>query len=175
MRVIVVLQQFIAFLIVFRRASASGEQYVRLTERRIAVETNLVSFAQDRIAMAHSEQLWAVALVGAMNAFIASHSKRLLGGFQRWVLVSGVSVTSIVALLFIWSRHFIFMHYDDLAKAALGATVSGSPCPPDRVAPYLVFIAAWSGVCLYSLVVIGAATIATRMLFSSPTTIRKTP
>ena len=125
---------------------------------------DLVSFAQDRIATALTEQLWAVALVGALNGFIASHSKELLGGFRRSVLVAGVSITSTLALFFIWSRHFIFMHYDGLAKAAIGAATPGALCPPDRVSPTLGFIAAWSGVFLYSLVVAGAAVVAVRML-----------
>ena len=125
---------------------------------------DVVSFAQDRIATAVSEQLWAVALVGALNAFVASHSEKLLDGFRRSVLIAGIAFTSTLALFFIWSRHLIFMHYDGLAKAALGASTPGALCPTDRVAPTLVFIAGWSGVWLYTLVVLGATIIAIRML-----------
>lgn len=129
------------------------------------MEADLVSFAQDRIAMAHSEQLWAVALVGAMNAFTASHARLLLGGFRRWMLVSGISVISSLALLFLWSRHFVFMHYDAIAKAELG-TAGESLLRPDRVPPVFVSLVAWSGVWLYTLVVVGAAAMAIRMLFA---------
>lgn len=130
------------------------------------MEADLVSFAQDRIATAYSEQVWAVALVGAMNVFIANHAKRLLRVFDRWALVLGDAVTSGLALLFIWSRHFIFMHYDRLAKEAVGPTAAGSLVTPDHVAPFLIDVAAWSGVLLYTLVVLGAVAVAIRILFA---------
>jgi hypothetical protein len=105
--------------------------------------------------------------VGALTACVASHSEKLLAGFKRSILVVGIVFTSTLALFFIWSRHFIFMHYDGLAKAALGVSTPGALCTPDRVAPTLVFIAGWSGVWLYTLVVVGASIIAIRMLFAT--------
>jgi hypothetical protein len=121
----------------------------------------------ERMSAAHQEQTWAVALVGGMNAFVASHAARLLKGFGPRVLQMAVGVISLFALGFVWSRHFIFMHYDDGVKAVLALDAAGSLSSPDRVPEFLSFMARWSGVTLYSLIISGLYAVAARVIATS--------
>ncbi len=131
------------------------------------MQIDCLSFFQERIATAYQEQIWAVALVGGMNAFIANHAGRILIGLNRWLLQTAVAVVSILAIGFVWSRHFIFMHYDGCIKNILASTASGSICLPDHVTQFYAFAARWSGVVLYSLIILGLYLVAARMIAKS--------
>ncbi len=120
-----------------------------------------LDFYLDRMARAYQEQVWAVALVGGLCVFVAAHAERLLGAFNLWTVTWAVVLLSVLTLAFVWSRHFIFVNYDRRTKAALETAASG---PVDGVPPALVALARWSGVSLYSLIVIGLAVTALRML-----------
>jgi hypothetical protein len=146
-------------------ASAEFEPLGVLTEESVQVE--YLGFFQERMATAYQEQTWAVALVGGMNAFVASHASRLLKAFKHWFLQVAVGVVSLFALGFVWSRHFIFMHYDDSVKALLALDAAGSLCSPDKVPESLSLMARWSGVTLYSLIIFGLYTVAARMIAKS--------
>jgi hypothetical protein len=128
------------------------------------MEPDLLGFFQDRIASAYEEQRWAIALVGALNGFLAGYARRFLTGVRSWVLVAVVLLLSAFALLFVWSRHFIFMFYDGCAKMLLESTPYGMQCTADRLHPAMAFLARWSGVTLYSLIIIGLAVAAMMML-----------
>ena len=60
-----------------------------------------------------------MALVCAMNAFIASNATLLLKGFPLWLLQSGISIFSLLTIAFVLVRHRIFAHYDTFIKEDL--------------------------------------------------------
>ncbi|MCG6964247.1 MAG: hypothetical protein LJE95_13385 [Acidobacteria bacterium] len=120
-----------------------------------------LDFYLNRMARAYQEQVWAVALVGGLCVFVAAHAERLLGAFNLWTVTRAVVLLSVLTLAFVWSRHFIFVNYDRRTKAALESAASGSV---DGVPPALAALARWSGISLYSLIVIGLAVTALRML-----------
>ena len=128
------------------------------------MQPDFLGFFQERMATAYQEQTWAVAIVGALNAFVASHASLLLRGFRRWLVLTAVWLTSILALGFVWSRHLIYLHYDECVKAALNVAASGYLCGPSRVQPLYSFLARWSGVTLYSLIIVGLFFTAIRLV-----------
>ena len=131
------------------------------------MQPDFLGFFQERISTAYEEQTWAVALVGGMNAFIASHAERLLKGLNYWIVQTAVAIISLFALGFVWSRHFIFMRYDDCVKANLASNASGFICPQVHVSEIQIFLARWSGVVLYSLIIIGLYIVASRIIAGS--------
>lgn len=119
------------------------------------MEVDLLGFFKDRMARAYEEQVWAVALIGAMNGFIISKVRDLVSAIKPSIIILGTYVTTALALLFIWSRHAVFVHYDDLAKRIMDKTASGILGRFYGVTPAASELAGWSGVVLYSLLVIG--------------------
>lgn len=130
----------------------------------------LLGFFQNRMATAYQEQTWAVALAGAMNAFIASHAGLLLDGFSFWVLAAGISLLSLFALAFVWSRHCIFMHYDRCVKKELEKESSDAIRSRSDIPKHRERLARWSGVTLYALIIGGLWIIALRMLIVATNT-----
>jgi len=128
------------------------------------VESDLLSYFVDRTGRAYEEQIWAVALVGAMAGFLFTQAERVVAVVRRSLLVVGVWATCILALVFIWSRHFIFVHYDTLARATLDMNAPGALGSPDRVPPVARLLAGWSGVSLYTIIVVAMTIVAVRAL-----------
>ncbi len=128
------------------------------------MESELLGFFQDRMKTAYQEQTWVVALVGAMNAFIASNSEPLAKGFDCWVLVTGITLFSLFAVAFVWSRHRIFVHYDVFVKEILEKVSSGSIRTAIHIPRVYELMARWSGVTLYTLIILGLWVVALRML-----------
>lgn len=133
------------------------------------MQSEILGFIQNRMAAAYQEQTWAVALVGAMNAFIASHAGLLIKGFSFWVLFSGITLLSLFAVAFVWSRHCIFMHYDRCLKEELEKVSSDSICSPTHIPRFRERLARWSGVTLYTLIIAGLWAVAFRMLIVATT------
>jgi hypothetical protein len=128
------------------------------------MELDLLGFFQDRMARSYEEQVWAVALVGSMNGFIISQARNLLIALNPRILAWGIYLTALVALAFVWSRHGIFVYYDRLAKQIM-ADHSPIALPGltglEAVARLIV---GWSGVALYTLLVIGMTYASLRVL-----------
>ena len=116
--------------------------------------SDLLSFMQTRMATAYREQLWAVTIIAALNAFIATHAAKLLGALPGWLIYLAASCLSLLALAFVWSRHFIYVHYDECAKAILAKEASEF-CQSKLVTPFRLVVTKYSGVTLYSLIILG--------------------
>lgn len=128
------------------------------------MEVDLLGFFQERMARAYEEQVWAIALVVGMNAFVAGQAEQLLKAIKYWIALAGVVLVSSLALLFIWSRHFIYAYYNELTAETITAA-AGDLFQPAHVAhPILMFIVSWSGVTLYSLIILGMCVVALKML-----------
>ena len=137
-----------------------------VTEEEMGSE--VITFYQGRIVTAYQEQIWAVTLVGAMNAFVASHSESLIKGFPLWILQAGISCFSLLAIAFVLVRHRIFAHYDQCIKEELRKMQPDSAFSSSFVPRYQEVLAGWSGVILYILIILALWTIAFRMLAVTP-------
>jgi hypothetical protein len=125
------------------------------------MNAEMLSFYMDRMGRAYEEQVWAVALVGSAAGFLIAKADRIVPLLRRPPLLAfGVWVTGVLALLFIWSRHFIFLHYDALSRALLALGADGVP-------PAARQLAAWSGITLYTLLVLGMTVMASRTFRSA--------
>jgi hypothetical protein len=124
---------------------------------------DLLSFFKERMAQAYVEQIWAVALMGSMNAFVILNASKLEARRTR-LLAWGVGLAAFFSLLFIWSRQGIFQYYNALAKKLIA---EHAPMPlPDLTWLQAVAskVVGWSGVLLYTLVVAGMTWASLRVL-----------
>jgi hypothetical protein len=126
--------------------------------------SELSGFFQHRMTAAYQEQMWAVALIGAMNAYVARDAASLVRAFPLWALEVGVGALSLLAIGFVWSRHRIFTHYDRRLKDELGWAASPTAASPSRSQRRNESLARWSGVTFYILVILALCVVATRML-----------
>ncbi len=126
-----------------------------------------LAFFQERISRAYEEQIWAVAIVAGMNAFIATHGEQLLKAFKYRTVVICVSFISMLAILFVWSRHLIFIHYDTIVKTAFVNETNCSSNFSQAIPSSLEFLARISGVSFYTVVIFGMAIIAIKILYYS--------
>lgn len=132
------------------------------------MKSELLSYYQSRVTTAYQEQVWAVALVCAMNAFIASHATLLLKGFPLWLLQGGISIFSLLAMAFVFIRHRIFAHYDRCIKEELRTILPNSPLSASYIPQYQALLAGWSGVSFYVLIIVALWSIAFRTLETHP-------
>ena len=128
------------------------------------MDVDCLAFFQDRMSRAYEEQIWAVTLVAGLNAFIASQARPLLEAFRYRTTVIGVSLASMLSILFVWSRHIIFVHYDSLVKTALVDAANCSMKLAQSIPLYLDSLARLSGVSFYTVVILGMAIIAIKRL-----------
>jgi hypothetical protein len=116
-----------------------------------------LSFYMGRMGRAYEEQVWAVALVGSAAGFLIAQADRVLPLLHRPLLADGVWATGVLALLFIWSRHFIYRHYDALSRSIVPTSTDGVPSAARM-------LAAWSGIALYTMLVLGMTVLASKAL-----------
>ncbi len=124
-----------------------------------------LSFFQDRMSRAYEEQIWAVAIVAGMNAFIANQAEQLLEAFKYRTTVICVSFLSILAILFVWSRHIIFVHYDTIIKTAFTNAANCSIKIGQAIPVFCEYLARISGVSFYTVVILGMSIIAIKKLY----------
>lgn len=127
---------------------------------------DVVNYLQDRIARSYEEQVWAVAILGAMNGFVISQADKLKTVLKPSLIVWGIRCITLLGLLFIWSRHGVYMFYDRQVKHLVASN-------PDYIMPQLTLFeigareaVTWSGVLLYTLVIIGMAYASVRVIRS---------
>jgi hypothetical protein len=124
----------------------------------------LASYYQHRMTTAYQEQIWAVTIVGAMNAFIASHAGALVRSFPLWQLLAGVSLAALGALGIVLSRHVIFVYHDEEARLLLAVPPMRSTHVFGERGGLWRWLARWSGVVFYSLIIFVLWGIAWRLL-----------
>lgn len=129
------------------------------------MDVDCLAFFQDRMSRAYEEQIWAVAIVAGMNAFIATQGGQLLEAFKYRTTVICVSFISMLAILFVWSRHFIFIHYDAIVKTSFVNEANCSINFRQAIPAYLEFLVRISGVSFYTVVIFGMAIIAIKRLY----------
>jgi hypothetical protein len=124
---------------------------------------DLLSFFKERMAQAYTEQIWAVTLMGSMNAFVILNAAKLAE--RRTKLLSwGVGIGALCAILFIWSRQGIFQYYNALAKKMIAEHAPVTLPDPTWIQAAASKAVGWSGVLLYSLVVAGMTWASLRVL-----------
>jgi hypothetical protein len=127
------------------------------------VSPELLEFMQGRMSTAYQEQVWAVALVGSLNAFVAVNASKLRNAIWPWLIHLALVVVSAAALALVWSRHLIYVHYDECAKLML-LEASRTACGPSWTSPAGAWLARWSGVSLYTLLIVGLLVTAVRLV-----------
>ena len=95
--------------------------------------------------------------MGSAAGFLITQAETVGPLLQRPLLAVGMWATCLLALLFIWSRHFIYRHYDTVARGLLATAAEGVPSAARQ-------LAGWSGITLYTLLVLGMTVLASRAL-----------
>jgi len=124
----------------------------------------LAEFYLNRMDTAYQEQTWAVALIGSLNLFVASHSVMMLACFRKWLLQTALFLASSGALAIVWSRHCIYMYYDGCLKTLLAGTSVSTVCSDGSVFPITQNLALYSGVSFYLLIIVCMYVFAARMI-----------
>jgi len=124
---------------------------------------DLLSFFKERMAQAYVEQIWAVGLMGSMNALVFKYAPKLEERRTR-LLAWGVRLGAFFALLFIWSRQGIFQYYNALAKKVIAVHSPMVLPDPTWLQAAASKAVGWSGVLLYTLVVVGMTWASLRVL-----------
>jgi hypothetical protein len=125
-----------------------------------------LGFFSERMTRAYQEQVWAVALLGGIDGFIVSNGSELSRVINPWISIASVSLLALFALFFVGIRHATYACYYTLAN---GELVRKDPSIetklPGAVSPNRTFIARWSGVSFYSLLILGLSLLAVMMLW----------
>ncbi len=128
---------------------------------------DLLEFLQQRMAQAYTEQVWTVAIVAAMCGFVVSKREKLIPWCGARLVSWGVRFAALLAVLFIWSRHGIYVYYNRVAGRLIA---SHAPVAMPQGNPLLDaagMAVGWSGVLLYSALVLGSAWAAVRVAAKS--------
>jgi hypothetical protein len=135
-------------------------------KRRPLFMPDPVTFLQDRIGRLYQEQVWAVALVLGTSSFVVGYAKTLAAVVGRQKLEWCVRLVGFFALLFVWSRHAIYLHYDGLLKKSISTDPGFSLFKLTPFQETARFVVGWSGVILYTLIILA-------MTWASTASIRK--
>ena len=76
----------------------------------------IIQLFQSRMDKCQAEQFWAMALFASMTGFIILKNKMLVKSISYTLLQWGIIITGIFSILYIISRHFIYIHYDLLVN-----------------------------------------------------------
>lgn len=125
---------------------------------------DIVAVARDRQGRAYQEQTWAVALVVGFAALVLGHRDAMVHAVGVRGAAALAGIVGALATLFVWSRHAIYVHYEELLRR--GAPAEPGPLEPPGVWTRLARpVALWSGVTFYSTITLGLTGVA--MLFLS--------
>jgi hypothetical protein len=130
---------------------------------------DIISFLSDRISQAYAEQIWTVATLGVYYGFIIKYHDKIIEfiksfKFKKTIklifIIVGIWVFAAIGIGFIISRHYIFEHYNDYLKQEL--IKNGYRSLVELPYPWDIgqSIANYSGVALYSLIILILAFIA---------------
>lgn len=116
----------------------------------------IISFLQDRISQAYTEQVWTVATLGVFHGFIISNHDKITGIVKNKssYLKFSIIAFGVIGILFVVSRHFIFEHYNDFLKQELvknGYQSLFDLTFLERIGQGIIY---YSGVVIYSLVIL---------------------
>jgi hypothetical protein len=76
------------------------------------MKNTLIQIYQQRMDKCTTEQFWAVALLAAMCGFILLQKKSLFM-IPHFLVGTAVIIVTIAAALYIYSRHKIYVYYDN--------------------------------------------------------------
>jgi len=78
------------------------------------MQPEFLELIQTRMATSYNEQLWAVALVGSMNGFVITQVDRLIASIDYKRIKLGIWIVTTLCVLFILSRHGVYLHYSSI-------------------------------------------------------------
>jgi len=111
-----------------------------------------LSILQDRMGRSYQEQVWTVAVVGGVNGFVIGQATLLASVLGASAVIAGLSLIGFLALLFLWSRHAIYRHYDGLLRELISQGTDGRFFEFTRIQKLARDLVGWSGILLYSLI-----------------------
>lgn len=118
---------------------------------------DLLELYQIRLDKCASEQFWAIALLGTMNGFIISKKQLLRESLGETLLKSAITLATLLGLVYIISRHFIYLYYDTLINQIITQKSTALSLPPPVTEGFLKQAALWSGVSFYSIIALAMA------------------
>lgn len=113
-----------------------------------------MGFLQDRMSRSHQEQVWAVALVGGLNSLVINQGKLLAAAIGQGRLALGLALTCLLGLLFLWSRHFIYRHYDGILRELVERDPQARAIQVNGFKRGARTLIGWTGIGLYSLILL---------------------
>ncbi len=122
------------------------------------MESALAQIIQERMSTAHTEQIWAVTIVGSMSGLVIARSKELVESIGYNTLRLGIWLMAGLCVAFILLRHGIYWYYSGIIDNEMPFIHSLS-----IVARFSRLVVLLSGVCLYSGIVTGMAFAALRV------------
>lgn len=124
----------------------------------------LLSLFQARIDAAYHEQVWAVAITGAAIGFLVAHLRRLVTVFTPRCVGSSLILLGGVGTAFVWSRYFIFRHYDACIREIVDTGETATHCCTTSGSSVLRELVGLSGTLFYSAVIVVVCYAAVRMV-----------
>ena len=122
------------------------------------MDINLLEIFQHRMDTAAKEQVWSVAILGSLNAFVITKASDLRRALTEAEAFWGIVIVTVLVCLFIWSRHGIYWFYSRQHDGNLTNLASRSHLSDlkwfEAAARFCVL---WSGVLLYTAICVGMA------------------
>lgn len=121
------------------------------------MDIDYLAIFQQRMDRAAAEQVWSIAILGPLHAFIIIYATKLRKVLTERQGIWGIRIITVLVCLFIWSRHGIYWYYS--RQHDLFANISSLAYLNDltwyeALARLCVM---WSGVFLYTAISVGMA------------------
>ncbi len=114
----------------------------------------LLSLFQARIDTAYHEQVWAVAITGAAIGFLLSNLHPMTSALHPRFAGAAVILFAGIGTGFVWSRYFIFRHYDACIRDIVASGETTTRCCTRGGSALLRELAGLSGSLFYSGIIV---------------------
>jgi hypothetical protein len=132
------------------------------------MDTDLLEIFQHRMDTAAAEQVWSVAILGSLNAFVITKATDLRRALTEAQAVWGVRIVTALVCLFIWSRHGVYWFYSRQHDAVIEQTPNSHLSDLTWLETAARLGVIWSGVVLYTAICVGMALASIRALKEVP-------
>lgn len=125
---------------------------------------DLLELYQIRLDKCATDQFWAVALLASMHGFIIIKKQLLKEALGEMILRVGIVLATLFGIVYIVSRHFIYLRYDLLANQIMTQKADELTLLLPPSGGFLKEAALYSGVVFYSIIVIAMGIVSFKIL-----------